>query len=467
MRIGIDARPLALESYTGIPKAVYEITKYWLENHPEHEYYMLSSIPVHFEENLPENWHVLDKPEMIDNQKFWALFELPKLIRELKLDVFWGSNYLLPRRIPGVRYCVTVYDLAIFRIPDIGESYSTFRLRVFGKKSCRTADTVVAISRATAEDVHEIFGIPRKKIAVSYCGGPSGDSCADGERNRSGAGAMFEGKAGETLNAGVSAADPAAAKTDEIREELSALHSGGFFLFISTIEPRKNIVTIVHAFEEYKRREQERGSIWTGTGVEASGLESEIPGRSIQAGSEKERDCPVQDMKLVLAGNRGWKYDEILAAVESSPYRKDILMPGYVSDAEKAMLLKNAAAFLYPSLYEGFGIPILEAMNSGCPVVTSGVSSMPEVGGDAAFYIREPKNSKELADRMEEVCSLGCEELTELRSRMQRQVRKFSWKKNAEQMLQILCRREEGSGTDKNRRKMERVLSHRDEGARK
>ena len=118
MRIGIDARPLALESYTGIPKAVYEITKYWLENHPEHEYYMLSSIPVHFEENLPENWHVLDKPEMIDNQKFWALFELPKLIRELKLDVFWGSNYLLPRRVPGVRYCVTVYDLAIFRIPE-------------------------------------------------------------------------------------------------------------------------------------------------------------------------------------------------------------------------------------------------------------------------------------------------------------------------------------------------------------
>ena len=409
MRIGIDARPLALESYTGIPKAVYEITKYWLENHPEHEYYMLSSIPVHFEENLPENWHVLDKPEMIDNQKFWALFELPKLIRELKLDVFWGSNYLLPRRVPGVRYCVTVYDLAIFRIPDIGESYSTFRLRVFGKKSCHTADTVVAISRATSEDVHEIFGIPRKKIAVSYCGGPSGASeKAENACKPGTAGCTGE----ETEKAG----------KGQVREELAALQSGGFFLFISTIEPRKNIVTIVHAFEAFKRREQEKNSR--------------------QEGSGEEENCPGQNMKLVLAGNKGWKYDEILAAVESSPYRNDILMPGYVSDTEKAMLLENAAAFLYPSLYEGFGIPILEAMYCGCPVVTSAVSSMPEVGGDAAFYIREPKNSEELADRMEEVCRLDSGELDELQVRMRRQVKKFSWKKNAEQMLQILCRRD-------------------------
>ena len=437
MRIGIDARPLALESYTGIPKAVYEITKYWLENHPEHEYYMLSSIPVHFEENLPENWHVLDKPEMIDNQKFWALFELPKLIRELKLDVFWGSNYLLPRRVPGVRYCVTVYDLAIFRIPDIGESYSTFRLRVFGKKSCRTADTVVAISRATAEDVHEIFGIPRKKIAVSYCGGPSGE-----KENAAAGGGTVKGvpyTEKTELDSAVSAektedeyrpepeecTGTGTEKTgkDQVREELAALESGGFFLFISTIEPRKNIVTIVHAFEEVKRREQEQNSR--------------------QNDSEEETDCRKRNMKLVLAGNKGWKYDEILAAVESSPYRSDILMPGYVSDAEKAMLLENAAAFLYPSLYEGFGIPILEAMYCGCPVVTSAVSSMPEVGGDAAFYIREPKNSTELADRMEEVCRLDSEELDELKVRMRRQVKKFSWKKNAEQMLQILCRRDE------------------------
>ena len=108
------------------------------------------------------------------------------------------------------------------------------------------------------------------------------------------------------------------------------------------------------------------------------------------------------------------------------------------------MLLENAAAFLYPSLYEGFGIPILEAMYCGCPVVTSAVSSMPEVGGDAAFYIREPKNSEELADRMEEVCRLDSGELDELQVRMRRQVKEFSWKKNAEQMLQILCRRDEG-----------------------
>ena len=209
---------------------------------------------------------------------------------------------------------------------------------------------------------------------------------------------------------------------DQVREELAALESGSFFLFISTIEPRKNIVTIVHAFEAFKRREQEKNSR--------------------QEGSGEEENRPGQNIKLVLAGNKGWKYDEILAAVESSPYRNDILMPGYVSDTEKAMLLENAAAFLYPSLYEGFGIPILEAMYCGCPVVTSAVSSMPEVGGDAAFYIREPKNSEELADRMEEVCRLDSGELDELQVRMRRQVKKFSWKKNAEQMLQILCRRD-------------------------
>ena len=173
-----------------------------------------------------------------------------------------------------------------------------------------------------------------------------------------------------------------------------------FILSLSTIEPRKNVYGTIKAFELFK---------------ESSGRE---------------------DMKLVIAGKPGWLYEKIFTAIKSSKFRDDIIYVGFVDDADKPGLYRLAEIFVYPSIYEGFGFPPLEAMASGTPVITSACSSLPEVVEDAAVLV-DPFNISDIA------WMLG--ELTEdkrvkdmFSAKGVIQAKKFSWKKSAEETLKVL-----------------------------
>lgn len=106
---------------------------------------------------------------------------------------------------------------------------------------------------------------------------------------------------------------------------------------------------------------------------------------------------------MVLAGGLGWKYESVLRLIESSEYKDNIIMTGFISQKEKQCLFEGAEAFVYPSLYEGFGIPLLEAMNYGLPIITANVSSLPEVGQDAVMYVKEPKDADDMAALLKNV----------------------------------------------------------------
>lgn len=138
-----------------------------------------------------------------------------------------------------------------------------------------------------------------------------------------------------------------------------------YILSVCTIEPRKNLTRLLQAYEQIRARRKER-------------------------------------ILLTLVGGLGWRYEEFLRRLESSQYRGDIVMTGYVADWELAVLYRNATVFAYPSLYEGFGLPILEAMGCGAPVVTSNISSMPEVGGDCACYC-DPYSVESIMQALETV----------------------------------------------------------------
>lgn len=146
------------------------------------------------------------------------------------------------------------------------------------------------------------------------------------------------------------------------------------------------------------------------------------------------------DLKLVFAGRMPIK--EHKEKIESHKYKEDIICLGFVNDEQKRALLSDAAAFLFPSEYEGFGLPVLEAMACGSPVITTNVSSLPEVGGDAAIYV-SPKNPEQLA--VEIVRLLNSENLrNEYIQKGFEQVKKFSWKKTAqmtEEVYEIAYRR--------------------------
>ncbi len=173
-----------------------------------------------------------------------------------------------------------------------------------------------------------------------------------------------------------------------------------FILSLSTVEPRKNVFGIVRAFEIFKE---------SGSGA---------------------------DIKLVIAGKPGWLYKDTFRAVKNSKYSDDIIYIGFVEDTDKPALYKLAELFVYPSIYEGFGFPPLEAMASGTPVITSSCSSLPEVVEDAAILV-DPFNISDIAWMMEEI--INDKELSDsLSKKGLLRAQKFSWQKCAEETLKVL-----------------------------
>ena len=172
--------------------------------------------------------------------------------------------------------------------------------------------------------------------------------------------------------------------------------SSHYILFVGTLQPRKNIVKLIQAFSKITK----------------------------------------QDIELVIVGKKGWQYEEILAAPEKFGIKTKVKFLDSVSDSDLPLIYKKALCFVLPSLYEGFGLPILEAMQYGCPVLTSNVSSLPEAGGDAAVYFN-PEDIDEIASKIEDVIS-DPKLREEMIKKGYNQIKKFSWEKTARETLAIL-----------------------------
>ncbi len=170
---------------------------------------------------------------------------------------------------------------------------------------------------------------------------------------------------------------------------------GEFILFLGTLEPRKNLSRLIKAFE------------------------------SLQS-----------DQTLVIAGKLGWKYSEVMKMIHTSPKRKQIQYIGYINEEDKPALIKLARVFAWPSLYEGFGLPVLEAMAVGTPVLTSNVTSLPEVVGDSAMIVN-PYNVSEIANGLRIL--LDNEEVREnyIRKGIERS-QNFDWSKTAQVLYKLL-----------------------------
>lgn len=170
-----------------------------------------------------------------------------------------------------------------------------------------------------------------------------------------------------------------------------------FILGVGTLEPRKNFETLVKAFAKISRE--------------------------------------LLNYKLLIVGKKGWYFDTIFETVRSEHVIEKVEFLGYIPERDLVKLYNLASVFVYPSLYEGFGIPPLDAMQSGCPVITSNVASLPEVVGDAAIMV-DPNKISELAEAIKKV--ITNEELRkEMIHKGKLRVKKFSWKTNAENILEI------------------------------
>lgn len=306
--------------------------------------------------------------------RLWTHLRLSLEMLSSPPDLLFVPSHVLPLAHPR-RNVVTVHDLGYHYYPEAHTRFQSHYLRWSTRYNARTATRVLADSEATREDLMRYYGIPREKIVVVY---PGRD---------------------ETL---VPVAE------SPTRANLCARYGvrGPYLLYVGTLHPRKNLVRLVQAFA------------------------------SLLSSLSSTAQVSLDSLQLVLAGQKGWLYEEIFAQVRELGLAERVILTGYVPDSDLGSLLSGALAFVFPSLYEGFGLPVLEAMACGTPVVCSDVSSLPEVAGDAALYV-DPLDVGAMAQALYQIAVDAGLRRT-LVGRGFQQVHRFSWRRCAQETLQVL-----------------------------
>lgn len=313
--------------------------------------------------------------------RLWTHVRLSREMQANPPDVLFVPSHVLPLVHPR-RSVVTVHDLGFLHYPEAHTLFQNLYLRWSTRHNARNAARVVADSEATRRDLLCTYGLPNERIVVAYPG------------------------LDETL---APIRDPLALESIRARYGLSRR----YLLYVGTLHPRKNLVRLVKAF---------------------AALVATVEGRTeLAVGDLPDGDDRLQ---LVLAGQRGWLFEEIFKQVRELGLERRVVFTGYMPRADLPALLSGALAFVFPSLYEGFGFPVLEAMACGTPVICSNVSSLPEVGGDAALQV-DPLDVEALASAMHQAVSDDGLR-TALVARGFEWVRRFSWQRCASQVLQVL-----------------------------
>lgn len=279
-----------------------------------------------------------------------------------KADVLFCPSGHIPLGWFG-KSVITVHDLAIYEHPEWFPKNGS----PLDARSILRADRIVAVSEATKAQIGRLFPEAVEKTTVVYPGV-----------------SVFEGARGRTT---VSTKDTV--------------------LFVGTLEPRKNLLNAILAFDAFLRMHPDRATT----------------------------------TRFVLAGKTGWKSDAILAAVTrvNETWRaragEDVaVLTGYVTEEEKWALYRSSTCLFFPSFYEGFGLPVLEAMAAGLPVVTSARGALPEVGGDAVMYV-DPEDVEQMAFALAQ-CVMLPDAMRDIVAEAGRRSRTFAWSRCAEGVLQ-------------------------------
>lgn len=367
MKIAVNVDKLSRTNKRGVSVYIYQTLKELSEIDNKNDYILYSRCDFDDKPfaNNPKFLLKAIKPRL--GLLYWTYLQLPKQALIDKPDVFFSpaQNYpfifLKPHRIKTV---TSVLDLAYKIFPK----YFSFKFRIGLDINTKIAvcqsDKIIAISESTKKDIIKYYKTDYKKIEIIHLASRMSKSCL----NR-----------------------------DEIDIFKRFNIKTPYILFVGVIQPRKNIIRLVEAFEISKKKNK--------------------------------------NISLVVCGEKGWMYKKILARINNSKYSKDIFVVGGVSEEELANLYSKALIFILPSLYEGFGIPVLEAMSFGVPVLVSKNSSFPELVGSAGFCINE-YSAKDMADKINMVVNnSGLRNKLSKNGRLK--AREFSWRKAAEKHLEI------------------------------
>jgi len=264
---------------------------------------------------------------------------------------------------------LTIHDLTPMLFPQTHGVINVFLHKFLLPKAAKNADKIIADSENTKKDVINYLGIPQENIKVIHCGVSENFKIIDKEN-------------------------------DKKRIDLIRLKHGlpeKYILTVSTLEPRKNLLTLIKAYHKLKKNKIKH--------------------------------------KLIVIGAKGWKYHNIFNAVKQYNLENDVIFLGFIPNNELPVIYNLSDIFVYPSIYEGFGLPPLEAMACGIPVVTSNTSALPEVVGNAGIMVN-PYNPDEFTNAFYEVINNEGLKKEMIEKGLER-VKTFSWEKNARETKEI------------------------------
>ncbi|MFM2308485.1 MAG: hypothetical protein RLY87_605 [Chloroflexota bacterium] len=322
VHIGIDISRLATRQRTGTERYTWELLAALAADPGPHQYSLyVREMPAELPA-LPPQMTV----RVLPARRLWTHTRLAWELLLHRPDVLFVPSHVVPWNVPllrGMRVVTTIHDLGFLAFPEAHTRFQNLYLRLSTRWAAWVADTIIAISQATADDLVRYTGMNAKRVRVI----PHGVS------------PLFR---------------PANATPQRYNR---------YFLCVGTLQPRKNLQRLITAFVHMHH---------------------------------------VHDTHLVIAGKVGWLGEPLQQLIDASPVRDNIHLLGFVPDDVLYGLLASARAFVFPSLYEGFGMPVLEAMASGTTVVCSQTTALPEVAGDAAVYF-DPSSVTSITAALERI----------------------------------------------------------------
>ncbi|MFA5124501.1 MAG: glycosyltransferase family 1 protein [Patescibacteria group bacterium] len=354
--------------------------------------------------DLPQNWQV--KVLSWPPQYLWTQLRLWWELQVNPPDVLLVPAHTIPLlTIPrSIKVVVNVHDVGFKRSPELYKPIQVWYHDLTMWRIKARANMIITISQFSQEEIVELYGVRPEKIKVVYLG-------FDAEQYHSADVIPSDPPTGGEESLSLNASDFSTASpggdsgrndNEEGMVQNDILKKYGivkpYLFYVGRLEKKKNIGNIVKAFVLAKMKQE--------------------------------------DLKLVLAGASGNQYEEIKNIISKAKLENEVILTGYIDNQDMPALYSNAAVFVFPTLYEGFGLPILEAMASGTPVVTSNQLPHTEVGGQAALYAL-PNSAEDIADKITQLLtndSLRQEMIT----RGLNQAKEFSWQKTAEEIYKII-----------------------------
>ena len=369
MHVGLDGYPLA-EPRTGVGHYTLELARALARLSPSDQFELVS--PAAFEPAILEelageglaNLRAVHTKASVVRGRWWTV-GLPLYVRRAKFDLFHGTNFEVPLW-PRRRNVLTIHDLSTLLFPGKHRPRAVRRARIRLPAAARLALKIITPVESIRREVCEHLGVrPDKVVAIP-----------------SAARRSFQ--------------PVPAAQSLSIRKRLGI--EDEFLLFVGTLEPRKNLLSLLRALEQI------------------------VLNTSLRP-------------QLVIAGGEGWLMDETFSFIRDSSINERLRLTGYLGDEDLGALYSSCRMFIYPSVYEGFGLPPLEAMACGAPVIASRIAALQENLGDAANFF-EPMD---VAGLTKSIIELWADEpqRQRLSSLGRQQAEKFSWERTAQQTLEV------------------------------